>query len=103
MVQVVTEKNLESVINSPVAMIDFWATWCAPCHRMSPIVDELSDEYNGRAVVAKCNIEESDAVATKFQIMSIPTLLFFKDGKLVDKLVGVAPKETIKAKLDALL
>ncbi len=103
MAQVVTRENFESIVSGPAAMVDFWAEWCAPCRRIAPFVEELAEEFAGKVTVAKCDIEEVDDLAETFQIMSIPTLLFFKNGTLVDKIVGAASKEDIKAKMAALL
>ena len=104
MEKIVTDANFSEIINTdqPV-LIDFWATWCGPCRALSPVVEELAKEYEGKAVVAKCNIDECDDVPMNFGIRSIPTLLFFKGGQVVDRQVGAAPKAAIAAKLDALL
>ena len=104
MEKIVTDANFSEIINTdqPV-LIDFWATWCGPCRALSPVVEELAKEYEGKAIVAKCNIDECDDVPMNFGIRSIPTLLFFKGGQVVDRQVGAAPKAAIAAKLDALL
>ena len=86
-----------------LVMVDFWAVWCGPCQTVAPIVEELSKEYEGKVKVAKVNTDENPGIASEYQIMGIPTLLFFKDGKPVDKIVGVAPKQQYKAKIDSLL
>ncbi len=94
----------EKVINAgKPALVDFWAVWCGPCRIVGPIVEELAEEYDGRAVVAKLDVDSNRDTAVKFGIQAIPTLLFFKDGELADRIVGAADKGTIKAKLDALL
>ncbi len=100
-----TDENVNEIIESgkPV-MIDFWATWCGPCVGMSPAVDTVAAEYEGRAVVGKYNIDEQTDLAMKYRIMSIPTILFFKDGKKTElRLVGAQSVETLRAKLDELL
>jgi thioredoxin 1 len=84
-------------------LVDFWADWCGPCHRIAPTVEELATEFAGRAKVGKLNVDQHTPVAAQFGIRSIPTLLFFKDGKVVDQVVGVAPKRVLADKLDALL
>ncbi|MEK6684548.1 MAG: thioredoxin [Nitrospirota bacterium] len=86
-----------------LVMVDFWAVWCGPCRIIAPIVDELAQEYEGRLRVLKLNTDENPDVASRYQIMGIPTLLFFKDGKPVDKIVGAAAKKQFKDKIDSLL
>lgn len=93
----------EVVKSSQPVMVDFWAPWCGPCRMLSPLVEELSKEYDGKIKVGKVNTDDNAQVATKYRISSIPTLLFFKGGKVVDQLVGVHPKPEIKKRLDALL
>ena len=94
----------EKVIGStkPV-LIDFWAEWCAPCRMLTPIIDEVADAYAGKAVVAKVNIDEQVELAQQFGVMSIPTLLLFKDGKVVGRSVGVVGKDKIGAMIDGAL
>lgn len=84
-------------------MVDFWAAWCGPCQMVAPIVEELASEYEGRLKTLKLNTDENPDIAGRFQIMSIPTLLFFKDGKVIDRIVGAAPKKQFKEKIDQLL
>lgn len=100
-----TDANFdELVINSgKPAVVDFWAVWCGPCKMVAPVVEELSKDYEGRAVIGKLDVDGNPKVSTDFGIRNIPTLLFFKDGKVVDRHVGVAPKGVLAAKLDALL
>ena len=83
--------------------MDFWATWCGPCKRLGPIIEELAAEYDGKAVVGKCDIEENDDLTEKFGIMNVPTVVFLKDGKEVDRVVGLAMKNVYEEKLNALL
>ncbi len=87
---------------SPV-MVDFWAEWCGPCRMIAPTVEELAVEYDGKLKVCKLNTDENPDVAGKYQIMGIPSLLFFKDGKLIDKVVGAASKKQFKDKIDGIL
>ena len=100
----VTDSNFKDILaaGKPV-MVDFWATWCGPCRAIAPVVEELASEYEGRAVIAKCNVDECQTVPFQYGIRNIPTLLFFKDGQLLDRVVGAAPKAEIAAKLDSLL
>jgi thioredoxin 1 len=101
----VGESNWDQEVQSAkgLVMIDFWAVWCGPCQMVSPIVEELSKEYEGRVKVGKVNTDENPGIASRFQIMGIPTLLFFKDGQPVDKIVGAAPKQQYKEKIETLL
>ncbi|MDE5710604.1 MAG: thioredoxin, partial [Bacteroides sp.] len=93
----------EIVAEGKPRVIDFWATWCGPCKMVGPIIDELATEYEGKAVIGKCDVDENGDVAAEYGIRNIPTVLFFKNGELVDKQVGSAPKPAYVAKIDALL
>lgn len=86
-----------------LVMVDFWAVWCGPCRMVAPTVEELAKEYSGKVKVGKLNTDENPDVASKYKIMGIPTLMFFKDGQKVDQIVGAVPKPQLKAKIDALL
>lgn len=100
----VTEDNFENYKNGELPfVVDLWATWCGPCRMLSPIISELAEEYDGKIVVGKCDIEECEDIPMQFGVRNIPTLLFFKGGELVDKFVGAAQKSTLKEKFDALL
>ena len=101
----ITNANFEEeVIKSEIpVLVDFWATWCGPCRMLGPTVEAVAKEYDGKVTVAKCNVDECEDVAVQFGIRNIPTLLFFKGGQVVDKLVGNVPKGEITAKLDAII
>jgi thioredoxin 1 len=94
----------DEVINSefPV-VVDFWAEWCAPCHMITPILEELNKEYEGKIKVGRLNVDENPTIAGEYRIMGIPTLLFFRSGKLVDKVVGVVPKKALQDKIEMIL
>lgn len=100
-----TDDNFKSeVLESDVpVLVDFWATWCGPCRMVGPIVEEIADDYDGKAKVGKVNTEDNAKITGEYGIISIPTLIFFKDGKPVDQIIGAVPKDAITKKLDALL
>lgn len=104
MVKNVTDANFEEVVlesDKPV-LVDFWAEWCGPCRMVGPIVDELAKEYDGKVEVTKVNVDENPEVTSKYGIRNIPTILFFKDGEVVDKTVGALPKGKLAEKLESL-
>lgn len=100
-----TTANWDSEVlqTTGLVMVDFWAVWCGPCRMIAPTVEELSKEYAGKVKVGKLNTDENPDVASKYKIMGIPTIMFFKDGQKVDQIVGAVPKPQLKAKIDALL
>ena len=100
MEKVIYDNNIDEVLASPQpVLIDFWATWCGPCRMLSPVVDQLAEEYEGKVKFGKVNVDEQPRLAMNYNIQSIPTLLLFKEGKPVDISVGVVPKEQIEAML----
>lgn len=96
----VTDSNFETEIekHSGLAVVDFWATWCGPCRTISPILDQLASEYTGKAKVAKLDVDSNIKTASRFNVRSIPTILFFKDGKLVDQVIGAVQKPALEMK-----
>lgn len=100
-----TDANFASEVKNAhgVALVDFWAPWCGPCRMMSPVIDQLAADYAGKVKVGKVNVDENRAVAAEFGIMSIPTIIIFKDGVKVDKVVGYQPKEILAQKLEQIL
>ena len=101
----ITDANFEEVVlksDKPV-LVDFWATWCGPCRMVGPIVDELAEEYDGKAVVGKVNVDDNSTVPSEYGIRNIPALLVFKNGEIVDKVIGAVPKNVLAEKLDAQL
>ena len=100
----VTSENFESLKSGSLPLVvDFWATWCGPCRMVGPIIEELAKEYDGKLTVGKCDVEENDDLAAEFGIRNIPTILFFKGGQLVDKIVGAQPKAKLQEKFESLL
>jgi len=101
----VNDDNFDEIViksDKPV-VVDFWAEWCGPCRMVSPIMEEISDEYSGKALVVKCDVDSSPGVSARYGIRNIPTILFFKNGKIADKQVGAVPKNTFVNKLKALI
>lgn len=100
----ITNENFENLKNgSQPLVVDFWATWCGPCRMVGPVIAELAEQYDGKIVVGKCDVEENEDLAVEFGIRNIPTILFFKNGQVVDKLVGAQPKAKIEEKFQSLL
>lgn len=103
-VELTSSKWETEVLNSKgIVMVDFWAPWCGPCRIIAPTIEEIANEYAGKVKVAKLNTDENPDIATRYGIMGIPTIMFFKDGQRVDQIVGVVPKSVLKSKLDSLL
>jgi len=104
MAKEITDANFNELVKGETPVIvDFWAEWCGPCRMIGPIVDELATEYEGKVIVGKMNVDENNDVPAEYGIRSIPTILFFKGGELVDKHVGAASKNVLEDKLKALL
>ena len=100
----ITDANFEEILKSEVPiLIDFWAEWCGPCKMLGPVVEELANEYEGKAVIGKVNVDENAVVSAKFGVRNLPTLLIFKNGMIVDKQIGAVPKAVLTKKLEAQL
>jgi len=101
--QITDEGFRELIAGDKPVVVDFWAEWCGPCRMIGPAIEELAEEYEGKAIIGKMNVDENDEIPVEYGIRSIPTILFFKNGELVDKHVGVAPKNMLEEKLKAIL
>ena len=100
----ITSENFKKLQESGQPyVIDFWATWCGPCRMVAPAISELAEEYDGKIVVGKCDVEDNEELAAEFGIRNIPTILFFKNGQVVDKIIGAQPKAKINEKFQSLL
>lgn len=101
---IINDENYEAIVaEGKPMMLDFWATWCGPCKKIGPDIEALAQEYEGQVIVGKVNVEEADDLATKFKIRNVPTVLYIKNGEVVDKIVGATTKDKFEEKLKALL
>ena len=98
-----TNADFEATLQEGVSLVDFWAPWCGPCRMIAPVIEELANDYDGKAKICKVNTDEEQDIAVKYGIRSIPTILFFKDGQVVEQMVGAASKQAFADKLNALL
>ncbi len=98
-----TSENFEATVKEGVSLVDFWAPWCGPCRMIAPVIEELAEAYDGKANICKVNTDEEQDIGVKYGIRSIPTIMFFKDGELVDQMVGAASKQAFEDKLNSLL
>ena len=102
MAKVATNANFADTLqDDKLVIVDFWAVWCGPCRMLSPIVDEIAEEMADKVTVVKCNVDDCEDIAMQYRIMSIPTLIFFKNGEIVDKTVGAMPKSALVEKINA--
>lgn len=96
----VTEQNFAEVTGGAgLSMVDFWAVWCGPCRMVAPIVEQLADEYQGKVTVGKLDVDSNQRIATQYNVRSIPTILFFQDGKVVDQVIGAVPRPALESKI----
>ena len=104
MAQTINTNNFEALVatGKPI-VLDFWATWCGPCKRLAPIIEEVAKDYGGRAIVGKCDVEEDEDLAMRFGVRNIPTVVFLKDGQEVDRSVGLVPRAVLEEKINAML
>ncbi len=97
------ESNIEDTVKEGVSLVDFWAPWCGPCRMIAPVIEQLAQEFEGKAKICKVNTEVEQDLTVKYQIRSIPTILFFKDGEIVDQLIGSTTKDALEAKINQYL
>ncbi len=102
-IHITTDAFGKAIQSAPAALIDLWAPWCGPCRSMGPIIDKLADEYEGKALVGKVNVDDEPDITGQFGVRSIPCFLFFKNGELADKLVGAVKESELKAKFESLM
>jgi len=98
-----TAANFEDITKEGIALVDFWAPWCGPCRMLSPVIEELANDYDGKAKICKVNTDEEQELAVKFGVRSIPTIIFMKNGQVVDQMIGASSKQVLAEKLDAII
>ena len=98
-----TQENFESTVSNGVSLVDFWAPWCGPCRMIAPVIDELAGEFDGKANICKVNTDEQQDLAVKYGVRSVPTILFMKDGEIVDQVIGAQSKQALADKINAQL
>ena len=98
-----TTENFEATVNSGVSLVDFWAPWCGPCRMIAPVIDELANDFDGKANICKVNTDEQQDLAVKYGVRSVPTILFMKDGEIVDQVIGAQSKQALADKINAQL
>ncbi len=98
-----TVSTFDETVGNGVTLVDFWAPWCGPCRMLAPVIDELANDFEGKAKICKVNTDEEQDIAVKYGIRSIPTIMFFKDGELVDQLIGASSKQSLADKINSLL
>ena len=104
MAQIINSENYEQLVATGKPLVlDFWATWCGPCKRVGPIIDALAQDYEGQAIIGKCDVEEDEELAVKFGVRNVPSIFFIKNGEVVDKIVGAAARPAFEEKLKSIL
>ncbi len=98
-----TKDSIDETVKAGVSVVDFWAPWCGPCRMLAPIIDQLAEEFDGKAKICKVNADEEQELATKFGVRSIPTIFFMKDGEVIDQIIGSASKQAFTDKINSLL
>ncbi|AXH08680.1 thioredoxin [Malaciobacter halophilus] len=98
-----TEENFDSTVANGISLVDFWAPWCGPCRMLAPVIEELAEEFDGKANICKVNTDEQQDLAVKYGIRSIPTIIFMKDGEIVDQMVGASSKQALADKINSLV
>jgi len=98
-----TNENFDETVNEGIALVDFWAPWCGPCRMLAPVIEQLAEDFDGKAKICKVNSDEQTDLAAKYGVRSLPTMLFMKDGEVVDQLIGASPKQAIADKINSLI